>query len=116
MEQHVRTAEMLAMFLDNRFGIGPFRIGLNVILDLIPGFGDAIATILSLYIVWIGIQMKLPLPKLLLMLLNIGIDFLLGLIPVLGDAGYLFWKANIRNAHILREYANLHIIEGEFVS
>jgi hypothetical protein len=37
------------------------------------------------------------------MLLNLGIDALVGAVPILGDLFDVAWKANKRNVHLLRE-------------
>ena len=56
MENHLKTATLVANLLDNSFSFFGRRFGLNGILGLVPGAGDIITTALSLYIVWIGIQ------------------------------------------------------------
>lgn len=104
METHLKIASALAWALDNSIGFGKFRFGASALIDLIPGIGDLLDAILSMYLVWIGVKMGLPQTKLLQMLLNIGINFSLGLIPVLGDVGYFFYKSNMRNLKILKNY------------
>ena len=37
------------------------------------------------------------------MALNIGLDYLIGIIPVVGDAFDFFWKHNKRNMELIRE-------------
>ena len=39
------------------------------------------------------------------MLLNIGIDVLLGVVPILGDVAGVFWKASTRNVALLEQHA-----------
>ncbi|MGH7203471.1 MAG: DUF4112 domain-containing protein [Candidatus Levyibacteriota bacterium] len=115
MENHLKAATVLTTLLDNQFNLFGQRVGLNSLIDLIPGFGDAAAAILSLYLVWIAIEMQLPRIKIAQMLWNILVNFLIGLIPVLGDAVYIFRKANVKNLKILQDYAKKHSGEGRVI-
>ena len=78
---------------------------------MIPGLGDILDALLSCYIVWIAIQIHIPKTKIAEMIWNIFFSFLIGLIPVLGDAAYIFYKPNARNLAILKRYENT-IFEG----
>ncbi len=49
--------------------------------------------------------MRLPQEKILEMFTNIIMDFVIGLVPVLGDIGDFAFKANTKNLKILRNYA-----------
>jgi len=110
MKSHLRTAIVVSHILDNQFGLFGLRFGLNSFLDLIPGMGDVVAALLSLYIVWIGWEMGLPRLKIIQMVGNILINFLIGLIPIVGDVVYIFRKANVKNVKILQDYAMKHAI------
>lgn len=114
MINHLRVARMLTDLLENKFGIGRLTFGFDPILGLIPGFGDLIALSLSMYLVWIGIKLRLPHEKLVEMLSNVLIDFLIGLVPVIGDMTDVIFKANSKNIKILKEYS-AQIIEAEVV-
>lgn len=116
MSNHIRVASLLAHLLDSRFKILGRRFGFAFLFEIIPGFGDIVAALLSLYIVWIGIQMHLPKEKIIKMILNIAINFFIGLLPVLGDAIYLFRHANLMNVEILKQYAKKSVMEGEVVA
>ena len=107
MNNHLRTATILTDMLENRFKILGFRFGLDPIIGLIPGFGDLVSFVLSAYIVWIGIQLRLPQDKITLMLGNILLDFMIGIIPVLGDVGDFVFKANSKNLEILRNHQRI---------
>ncbi len=114
MKSHLALASTLAYLLDNSIGIGKFRFGLSAIIDLIPVVGDFIDAALSFYIVWIAIEMKVPSFVIFRMIINILINFLLGLIPIFGDLIYLIRKVNIKNLKLLKRYAP-NIVEGEIV-
>jgi hypothetical protein len=70
----------------------------------VPGIGDAITTILSLYIV--NEARALGAPKLLLarMLANVAVDGVFGAVPLVGDAFDVAFRANRRNVALLREH------------
>lgn len=105
MENHLKAAGAFATLLDNRFSVFGFRFGINAILDIVPEAGDIVATLLSLYLIWIALRMKLPASKIGLMLWNIFINFVFGLVPFIGDAIYLFRKSNLKNYKILNDFA-----------
>lgn len=108
MNPHLKVATKLANLLDNRFQLGPYRFGWSAIINIIPGIGDVMDAILSLYIVWIAFQLKAPARLLLQMLGNITLNFVVGAVPILGDLIYVFRKVNLRNLHLLQTYgANL---------
>lgn len=114
MRTHLRAASVLAHLLDNRFQIGKVRFGAGVMIGLIPVVGDIIDAILALYLVWIAVRIRIPSTKIAQMLGNILINFVIGQIPVIGDATYVLRKANIKNLKILQRY-NPHSIEGQVV-
>ena len=95
----------LAWLLDRSIPLpGGFRIGLDGILGLIPGVGDAIGGGLSSWIFYLAWKQGVPRSVLLRMGVNIAIDSLLGAIPLLGDLFDFFWKSNSRNLALLERY------------
>ena len=116
MENHLKAAGAFAELLDNKFSFFGFRFGINAIIDIIPEAGDIVATILSFYLIWIALKMKLPSVKIAKMFWNIFINFFFGLIPFLGDAVYLLHKSNLKNYKILKDYAEINTIDGQVVS
>lgn len=107
--EHARALgrlERLARLMDSRFripGTG-IRFGLDPILGLVPGVGDAVATLPALYILFEARRLGAPRSMRLLMLFNIGIDFLFGSIPVLGSVFDVGFRANKRNVALLRSH------------
>ncbi len=69
-----------------------------------PAAGDAITTLLSGYIVYEAYRAGLPKSALLRMIANILIDFVISAVPLLGDIGDIFWRANRRNLAIFDDY------------
>jgi hypothetical protein len=115
MNFHLQLATFLTKAMDEQFRIGKLRFGLDPLLGLFPGFGDLIALMLSLYIVWIGMLLRLPEEKIGTMVKNVMVDFLLGLIPVVGDVTDVIYKANSRNLRIIHEHIGVTIVEGSII-
>lgn len=78
-----------------------FRFGLNSVIGLAPGAGDAVLALISLYIVFEAVQLGLPRAKIVRMLVNVAVEAALGAMPVLGDLLDVAWKANLRNVDII---------------
>lgn len=98
-------AATLARLLDSAIPLpGGFRIGLDGIIGLIPGIGDAITGLFSLLILQEAYKRRVPKMILVRMALNILIDTLLGAIPIIGDIFDFFWKANTKNIQLLNDY------------
>lgn len=117
MDTHLKIATILTILLETRFRIGKFRFGFDAFIGLAPFVGDIIMTIFSFYLIWIGVKMKLPTEKILVMLKNIFIDFMIGLFPLVGDLADVIYKANTKNLRILKEHKKEpSIIEGEIIS
>ena len=105
-ENLVEHIEALAQLMDSRFNIPgiPAPLGLDTLIGFIPGIGDTIGLGVSGYIISQAARLGLPKRKLVKMSFNVGIDWLIGLIPLIGDIFDWGWKANNRNAAIIREY------------
>lgn len=114
--KHLKIATSMTHLLEGKFQIGGLKFGLDPILGLIPWFGDLFAFSLSLYLIWIGLVMKLPADKIGEMVKNVVIDLLLGAVPVLGDISDFFYKANSKNLKILQNYQRSDIAEGEILA
>lgn len=110
-EAAVESVEALARLMDSQFTIPgtSFPIGLDTVIGLIPGVGDTIGLGVAGYIVMRGAQMGVPKRHLSVMGFNIGVDWLIGCVPVIGDLFDVGWKANNRNAQIIREHFETHL-------
>lgn len=80
------------------------RLGLNPIVDLVPGFGDIAAAVISVSVLVYGIRRGVP--KILLgrMALNVLINEIVGLIPVVGSVFAFWFTANTRNYELIRAH------------
>jgi Domain of unknown function (DUF4112) len=105
-DRAVERLRALAFLLDDRFAIPGtrYRIGLDGLLGLVPGIGDAVTTVLALYIVFEARRLGVPLGKLGRMGINVGLDAVLGAVPVVGDLFDVAWKANRRNLALLLDH------------
>jgi hypothetical protein len=109
-------AKRLANLLDNKFSFLGIRFGLDPILDLIPGAGDVIGLLLGLYIIWVGYQYKLPKDRIFVMFRNVVIDFIIGLVPVVGVIGTVFYRSNQMNIRVIESYLdNDNVEDGEII-
>jgi len=99
-------AQKLANLLDTavKLPFTPIRIGLDSIVGLIPGAGDALMLFVSLRIVWLGKSLGMPKALIAQMVKNSAIDFGLGFIPFVGDIVDIFYKANQKNVRIMERW------------
>lgn len=102
-----RGLDNLAFYLDDLFRIPgtSWRFGLDAIIGLIPNVGDTLTSFASFYILLAGVRYGVPKITLLRMALNIAIDYLIGSVPIIGDALDFFWKSNDMNMRLIRERA-----------
>lgn len=101
----IHKARKLARLLDSAVEI-PFikkRVGLDPLLGLLPGGGDFVAMVLSGYILWVAIELRLPPVLVGRMAVNLLADFCFGSVPVVGDLADLFFKANQMNLTLLEK-------------
>jgi Domain of unknown function (DUF4112) len=102
----IKQLESLANFLDTAIALPGtnIRVGFDAVIGLIPGVGDVITTVTSLYIVHQARQLGAPTHLVLRMLGNIAIDGLAGSIPFVGDVFDTFYRSNRRNMDLLRRH------------
>jgi Domain of unknown function (DUF4112) len=105
IDPRLADVERLARWLDYAFALpGGFRFGIAGIIGLIPGIGDVLDALLSLYIVLRAIQLGVPRVALARMLVNVGIEALAGSVPLIGDLFDVAFKANRRNYELLKNH------------
>lgn len=109
-------AKRLADLLDNKYQIFGIKFGFDPILDLIPWAGDVIGLSLGLYIIVVAYKYKLPNDRINRMFRNVLIDFAIGLVPIVGVIGTIFYRSNQMNIRLIEEYLkNVNIEEGEII-
>lgn len=100
-----KTSRSLAWLLDDLIRIPGTRVGIGLdgLVGLIPGVGDASTTTVAGVILVDAIRNRVPLPVLARMGLNLGIDALLGLVPLVGDMIDFAHRANRKNLRLLQQ-------------
>lgn len=94
-DRALEAAATLARVLDDRF-VDPL-LGL-----FLPGVGDVVGAALGLYVIYVAVRLRASKVLIARMLLNLSVDLLGGLVPVLGDLWDFTFKANRRNVELLR--------------
>jgi hypothetical protein len=80
------------------------RFGVEAMLRLVPGIGDAAASVLSLYLIYEAYKLDVPATLLARMLVNVALEAAAGAVPVAGDAFDVMFRANRRNVTLLRRH------------
>lgn len=82
------------------------RVGLDAGIGLIPGVGDVISGVMSAWIIVGAMRHRVPVPKILRMIVNVLIDLAIGAIPVLGDVFDFVFEQNMMNMRLLMAHRN----------
>jgi hypothetical protein len=105
VDQRIADVEALARWLDYAFEMpGGFRYGVGGFIGLIPGLGDILDALLSLYIVGRAVQLGVPRITIARMVVNVGIESLAGAVPFAGAVFDIVFKANRRNYRLLKSH------------
>lgn len=90
--------------MDDHFSVLGIRFGYDVLIGLIPGLGTFISSVLSLYLVWIAFDMKLPYRQWKGIVGLLFVDMFFGMIPIIGWIFDAWFKANLYSLRILQHY------------
>lgn len=103
----VEHIERLAGWLDDLVRVPGtrFRVGLDPLLGLVPGLGDAVAGAMAVVILAQAVRLRVPSIVVARMALNTVFDVLISAIPVVGDAADFVVKSNRWNLALLRRHA-----------
>jgi hypothetical protein len=96
-------AVKLAHLMDDMIRVGPYSIGLDGIIGLIPGFGDIAGALIAMIIVLRAAQAGIPRIAIARMVTNIAVDTFVGSIPIFGDAFDFAYKSNLKNLRIYED-------------
>ena len=107
---HNAAARILTKYLDELLHVPGtnVKVGLDPILALIPGVGDTVASGAGVIILLEALRSGISIPVFLRMALNMGINFLIGLIPGAGAVASVFFKSNTRNLRLLTAWQAGH--------
>jgi hypothetical protein len=109
--QSVRArVEAMERLLERAFTIpGTNRkIGLDVILDLVPVAGSTAAALMGAYLAWEARNLGMSKWQMSRIAGNIGVDWLLSLIPWVGAIPDFFFRSNTRNLRIIKRHLDKH--------
>ncbi len=108
------SLERLSWLMDDfiRLPVIGWRFGLDALVGLIPGFGDAATSLVSFYVLASAVRYRVPKVTLLRMGMNLGIDYLVGSLPFVGDVFDAWWKSNQRNVELLSKRATVSAEEA----
>lgn len=81
-----------------------FKIGLDPLIGLLPGLGDTSSALVSAFALIQAARLGVPRIALARMSLNILINELVGIVPVVGDAFSFWFKSNTRNYQIIKDH------------
>ena len=87
-------------------------VGLDVVLDFVPGVGPTAAAALGAYLAWEARNLGMSKRHIARMAGNIGVDWLLGLIPFVGAVPDFFFRSNTRNLRIIKRHLDKHHPQG----
>lgn len=105
-----QRVEAMEKILERMFVIPGINrpVGLDVILDLVPGIGTISAAALGSYIAWEARNLGMSKWQVTRMAGNIGFDLLLGAIPFIGAIPDFFFRSNTRNLRIIKRHLDKH--------
>jgi len=98
--------DLLARIFDTAFVLPGtnVRFGIEAVMRLVPGIGDAAASALSCYLLYEAHRLEVPSHVFARLVGNVAIEGIVGAIPLLGDLFDVGFRANRRNVAILREH------------
>lgn len=111
VEKSLVRLNRIAHLMDDQFElpIVKYRVGLDPIIGLIPGGGDWVTWVVSVFILWEAVKLRLPKKTLLKMGYNVTLDLVAGYVPIIGDLADVVIKANRRNVDLVFEHFEAHI-------
>jgi len=101
----VRALRRYANLLDSSIPLpGGATIGIGSVIGLLPGIGDMLGALLATPILVRAWQLGVPVSVMVRMLANVGIDAVVGVVPLAGDLFDFAFKANEKNVALLEAY------------
>lgn len=92
----------LAWLLDDSIPVAPGRhVGIDGLMSFVPGIGDAAGLVASVVVVLAGVAAGVTLPTTTLMMINVGLDTIIGAVPFVGALFDLGYKSNTRNLRLI---------------
>ncbi len=106
VDERLARLRRLVTWLDDGIRIPgtKMRIGLDPIIGLLPGVGDAAGAIMAGAIVVEALRQRITRFTILRMAANVALDTVLGSVPIVGDLFDAAWKGNRRNMQLLERH------------
>jgi hypothetical protein len=105
LQADLRRARWLANWLDAKFSFLGIRFGFEGIIGLVPFVGDTLGALAGIYPIYVAFRHRLGTLLMIRMALNLLIEWLIGLIPWIGDIADIWFKANLQNLKLLEKAA-----------
>jgi len=102
-----KWAKRMVSLLDDGFRIPGTRIGIGldpILGAFLPVAGDAITGVGSASLLLLALEQRVPAVVLLRMVMNVGIDTVVGSVPFVGDLFDAFWRSNRKNLDLIEEH------------
>jgi hypothetical protein len=101
-------AKLIALIMDTMFRVPGtnVRFGLDPIVGLVPGLGNAVSAIVSSFVLLQSVRSGIPRIVLVRMALNVLINTTAGAVPIVGDLFSVWWKSNVRNYRLYQKHAS----------
>lgn len=111
--RNLNRIRRISRLMDTAFRIPVLgiKVGWDPVLGLIPGLGDLIATAVSAYVIVLAARFHLPKAIVAQMVLNIGLEAVVGTVPLVGDLFDAYYKSNVRNLKLLEAH-----LQGEAIA
>jgi len=84
------------------------KVGMDVVLDLIPFAGSTIAAAVGAWMAWEARNIGMSKIQMARMFGNVGIDWAFGMIPFVGAIPDFFFRSNTRNLRIIKRHLDKH--------
>jgi Domain of unknown function (DUF4112) len=112
-ERSLEHLERLAHWLDDGYRLpgGRVRFGWDTILKILPVVGDQLSLLASIYLYAAIRRFQLPRVTQARIAMYIAVDYIVGMIPIIGAIFDVFWKPNVWSVALVRR--RLHLATGE---
>ena len=105
LQTEILHLKKVAKAMDSQFKLpGGFSIGWDGILGFFPGIGDLFTNSVSFYILYKAAVIGCGPAVIIRMGLNVLLDNVIDVIPVIGNFFDIFWKANNKNIALIEKY------------
>ena len=110
----IATSRALARLMDDLVRVPGTNIGvgLDALVGLVPGIGDAAGTAVSGIIMVDAVRVRVPVHVLMRMGWNLVLDTFIGMLPFVGDLADVAHRANRKNLRLLERA----IADGDLVA